>query len=218
MNSLDAVEKEHRHAQKLIWDLRSQLEMLETERDSSTDLQDKVSSNVNKLSRSEHMLRQQVNALAPHQKKEHWLRQLEQVADELSFLRKSVGKFVKKRNTTRKEYEFLLSLENNNKKRLMSEDPMEELEIQKSSLSSSISVVEGIKDVGASVLEMLGGQRDALKRVHARVLDIGVSLGISHSTMQYIERRLSADRLLVYCGMLFISVLLFAVWYWRFWM
>lgn len=220
---LETVEHDYKHTQKLILEIRNQLELLETERDTSSTLQEKVSMNMNKLARFEHTLRQNVAQLTQNQKKDLWLRQTEQVTDELYFLRKSVDRYLKKVNSYRRDRELLLQLEQQGtgrRRRHISEDPnenLEELEVQRESLSQSERVIEQIKDVGQSVLEMLGGQRDTLKKARSSLLDLGVMLGVSRSTLNYIDRRLQLDKLIVYCGMFVVSLLLVFVFYWRFW-
>lgn len=56
-------------------------------------------------------------------------------------------------------------------------------------------------------------QRSTLKSAHRKVLDVASSLGLSSNLMRLIERRTTADKILVYGGMVLVTLLV-ALIYW----
>lgn len=56
-------------------------------------------------------------------------------------------------------------------------------------------------------------QRSTLKSAHRKVLDVASSLGLSANLMRLIERRTTADKILVYGGMVLVTLLV-ALIYW----
>jgi len=48
-----------------------------------------------------------------------------------------------------------------------------------------------------------------------KLYDLGASLGVSQTVLRLIERRDLRDRWLVYVGMLIITVILLAIWWYR---
>jgi Golgi SNAP receptor complex protein 2 len=86
---------------------------------------------------------------------------------------------------------------------------------ERTSLTSSHAMLDEVSAAAENVMGALQGQRTTLKVAHKRVLDIASSLGVSNSLMKIIERRTVGDKVLVYGGSAFISLLLLAVWWWK---
>lgn len=84
-----------------------------------------------------------------------------------------------------------------------------------SSLSQSERMIREYIAIGQSTLGELVSQRDRLKGVQRKVLDIMNYLGLSSSLMKAIEGRDSTDRLLVFGGMAIVLLLLGLIWYFR---
>ena len=144
---------------------------------------------------------------------------------ELALLRKAFHTFLRRFNDRTRERELLLLLGHpssdvrHRRRFATTEDPnerLDELDVQVDSAGHSNRLVEQMKDVGAHVLDMLRAQRDTLVNTRARLVDLGVMLGVSRSTMNYIDTRLRLDKWIVYCGMLMVTLLLVFVWYWKF--
>lgn len=51
-------------------------------------------------------------------------------------------------------------------------------------------------------MESLRSQRYTLKGAHRRVVDMANTLGLSNTTMRFIERRISEDKIILIGGML----------------
>ncbi|KFD47591.1 hypothetical protein M513_11510 [Trichuris suis] len=76
--------------------------------------------------------------------------------------------------------------------------------------------VDNMIDTGRSVLENLRSQGFSLKGLRTKLLDIGNSLGLSGTVMQFIERRSDEDMKILYVGM-FVTLLVMYLFYrlWR---
>lgn len=182
----------------------------------------KVTSAINNLSRSERTLRSLMLQL-PFNKRETWKRQVEQISDELTFLRSSINKLLKHLDDSERDRQLLLGLSSLSDKKWSTsaitteEERMKRLSSQSSSLQRSIALVEQMKTTGASVLDMLSSQRETIHAAQRKVLDIGLMLGVSQSTIRMIERRNLVDKIIVYGGMILVSLLLFYIFWFRFW-
>jgi len=67
--------------------------------------------------------------------------------------------------------------------------------------------------IGQETLSDLISQKERLKFVQRRLLDIMSLLGVSNSIMRVVERRDFVDRWIVIVGIVLVSLLLFSV-YW----
>ena len=81
-----------------------------------------------------------------------------------------------------------------------------------SSLVRSQRMVGEYLASGQTALASLADQRQRLKGVQRRVLDIANIMGVSNSLLRMSERRTTVDKLIVYGGMLLISGLLYWAW------
>ncbi len=62
----------------------------------------------------------------------------------------------------------------------------------------------GVDDLihsGSSILDSIRDQGSRIKGARRRLLDIGNTLGLSNTTMKYIERRAREDKYILICGM-----------------
>lgn len=78
--------------------------------------------------------------------------------------------------------------------------------------NSMLNAHQGVDDIlmtGQSTLENLKAQREKIKGVHRRILDIGNTLGLSNHTMRLIEKRISEDKYVLYIGMVVVLIVLF---------
>jgi Golgi SNAP receptor complex protein 2 len=69
--------------------------------------------------------------------------------------------------------------------------------------------------IGQETLSSLMSQRDRLKGVQKKTLDMLNYLGISNSLMRSVERRDNVDKWIVYIGMILILLLVFYLLFWR---
>lgn len=78
--------------------------------------------------------------------------------------------------------------------------------------NSMLNANRGVDDMlmsGHSTLDNLKSQRDKLKGVGKRILDIGNTLGLSNHTMRVIEKRISEDKYVLYVGMAVTLLIIF---------
>ena len=120
---------------------------------------------------------------------------------------------MKKKKSEREQYELF---GNNSKNNLENYDKSKHLQTQNNSMMNSRSLIEQISLIGVNALSMLGQQRDTLKGTQQTMLDIGLKLGLSHTTMKMAQKRDFWDRILFYFGIFFILLLLILVWYYKF--
>jgi Snare region anchored in the vesicle membrane C-terminus len=90
---------------------------------------------------------------------------------------------------------------------------MDRVVLEGASLQRSHSMADDVLDMGAGVLQELRAQGDRLKAVQRRLLDIAVTLGIAKSLMRVIERRQLSDKIVLFGGMIFVSLLLIVMWW-----
>lgn len=79
------------------------------------------------------------------------------------------------------------------------------------SLSRSSQMINEYISLGRESLGELSSQRERLKAIQRRVLDIFNYLGLSNTLMKTLENRDNVDKWIVYGGMLFIIILLVVV-------
>lgn len=84
---------------------------------------------------------------------------------------------------------------------------------ENSSLNRSGRMLNEYIATGQETLSELLGQRDRLKGVQRKVLDIMNYLGLSSSIMRAVEKREIFDKYIVYAGMIIILIIIFIIWY-----
>uniref|UniRef100_A0A915PTL2 Golgi SNAP receptor complex member 2 n=1 Tax=Setaria digitata TaxID=48799 RepID=A0A915PTL2_9BILA len=82
-------------------------------------------------------------------------------------------------------------------------------------LQSSHNTVDELISHGSAILEQIRSQGIGLKGIKRKVLDIGQTLGLSSTTLQMIERRLSEDWV-IFCVGCF-AIIAFMYFFYRFW-
>ena len=85
---------------------------------------------------------------------------------------------------------------------------------ERASATQSSQMLDEYLAAAGGVLGALRAQRTTFKGAHKRVLDVAASLGLSSSFMRVIERRTTADAILVYGGMALICLLVGLVLLW----
>ena len=187
-------------------------------------LNERVTSNITALSRCEQSLRSMLQQLSAANGKDIWQQQVNHLSNELSFLRTSTNKMMRRISESEHARRLLLGSDEDGDylksgggrggaTMMSDEERMRHLHAQSSSFQRSVALVEQMKTAGSSVLEMLSTQRETLQGARRRVLDIGLMLGVSQSTIRMIERRNIIDRVIVYGGMMLIScILLYFFW------
>jgi Golgi SNAP receptor complex protein 2 len=68
--------------------------------------------------------------------------------------------------------------------------------------------VDDLMQSGAGILESLRDQRVTIKGAHRRLYDIANTLGLSNTTMRFIERRAYQDKFILFGGMVFTLIVI----------
>lgn len=78
------------------------------------------------------------------------------------------------------------------------------------SLQNANRGMDDLLGSGQTILDNLKEQRGTLKSAHKKVLDLMNTLGLSNTVMRLIERRTYQDKFILYGGMIFTCVIMFA--------
>ena len=84
-------------------------------------------------------------------------------------------------------------------------------------LDSSRRVAEEAYQTGVGILGGMASQRERLKSTHRKLLDVLHRVGLSDSVLRVIERRQRMDKIVVYGGMLGITLCVGFVYWWFKW-
>ncbi|EKX51814.1 Golgi SNAP receptor complex member 2 [Guillardia theta CCMP2712] len=132
----------------------------------------------------------------------------------------------------REEFESLSRLYERERKRLLGKEKQEEERAQlfkdiqggqpsdqesldvesRMALQRSHAAIDELEERGAKILSNLGIQREQLKNVHKKVLDVMNTLGVSNSLIRVIEKRQAMDIILLFAGMIGTVFILVMVW------
>ncbi|KAL7534187.1 hypothetical protein ACHAXR_005707, partial [Thalassiosira sp. AJA248-18] len=92
-------------------------------------------------------------------------------------------------------------------------DEMQQLTEEADSLANSSGMMNEILDSASTNLSSLVGQRQRMRWVNRKMLDIGNKIGLSNSTMRMIERRDSTDAYLVFGGMVVTMIVIYFLYF-----
>ena len=81
------------------------------------------------------------------------------------------------------------------------------------SLQNANRGVDDLISSGSSILDNLRDQRNTIKGAHRKILDIANTLGLSNTTMRFIERRRTEDIYILFLGMFVTLVIIFLIIY-----
>lgn len=116
----------------------------------------------------------------------------------------------------RKEREELLARRRKNRDATTGggeEDEMQQLSREADSLASSRNMMNDLLASGQANLSSLVGQRQRMRWVNRKMLDIGNKIGLSNSTMRMIERRDATDAYLVFGGMVVTMLVIYFLYF-----
>jgi Snare region anchored in the vesicle membrane C-terminus len=146
----------------------------------------------------------------------HWRRRVSMLLEECDQIRTSLGSYYSRRSEEQRvleERERLLNSGDASGQQQQCTIDMDRVVLEGASLQRSHSMADDVLDMGAGVLQELRAQGDRLKAVQRRLLDIAVTLGIAKSLMRVIERRQLSDKIVLFGGMIFVSLLLIVMWW-----
>ncbi len=90
---------------------------------------------------------------------------------------------------------------------------MQQLSREADSLESSRNMMNDLLASGQANLSSLVGQRQRMRWVNRKMLDIGNKIGLSNSTMRMIERRDATDAYLVFGGMVVTMLVIYFLYF-----
>lgn len=206
------LEAHHASARKILLAVQQQLDLLETGRDTSIEIQSEISQRLNTLSREVQTI-EELLPYAASDKRKVWGRRVQQLKDDSRRESAALAKYATQQYNQQREFEereALLQRRNNTgaDSHAISIDALQK---ESQSLSSAHSQLDHLTGNAMAVLGSLGEQRSSLKGVQRKVLDIASTLGVSNSVIRAIESRQFWDKMLVYGGMLLTLALLWLV-------
>jgi len=188
---------------KLQYELQSSVNFVEAGRANSDDAY---------VSLSE--LRKQIEILdkiviqEPPKQRDTWRKKINELQKEADFIKMSLDKYV---NSQRKSLKDQLERDELLKRRTeaLPSNVMDHYIEEGNSIHRSKAMVNDIINTSRNVLSDLMDQRTLLKSAHRRALDIANLLGLSNTIMRIAERRNRVDRLIVFGGMVVVTVFLY---------
>eukprot|EP01117_Protostelium_nocturnum_P020059 TRINITY_DN8866_c0_g1_i1.p1 TRINITY_DN8866_c0_g1~~TRINITY_DN8866_c0_g1_i1.p1 ORF type:complete len:217 (-),score=74.99 TRINITY_DN8866_c0_g1_i1:191-841(-) len=208
-STLDARYKE---ANRLLLESRDQLEQIETGMETTIQVESKISTNLNSLSRLSELLETQIDSQPPA-KKELWRIRVKQLSDECRSLRSSLSNYLQERYKKTKQEEERNQLFERRTAKAGGGSNLATIQKEGDSLETSIHMVSDLQQSGMAILEGINSQNDLIRNIQKKVYDVGISIGLSKSVMRVIERKIFVDRLIIYGGMVLTLIFIFVLWY-----
>ena len=206
------LEAHHASARKTLLAVQQQLDLLETGRDTSIEIQAEISQRLNTLSREVQTI-EELLPYAASDKRKVWGRRVQQLKDDSRRESAALAKYATQQYNQQRELEArdALMQRRSNSAADSHAISIDALQKESQSLSGAHSQLDHLTGNAMAVLGALGEQRSSLKGVQRKVLDIASTLGVSNSVIRAIESRQFWDKMLVYGGMLLTLSLLWLV-------
>ena len=206
-----ALESHHASARKLLLTVQQQLDLLESGRDTSIELQAGISQSLNTLSREVQTI-EELLPQASADKRSIWRRRVQQLKDDSLRERGALDKYATRvfhQQKEMQEREALLQRRNGaGDSHSISIDALAK---ETRDLNGAHAQLDQLTGNASAVLGALNEQRSSLKGIQRKVLDMASTLGVSNSVIRTIESRQFWDKMLVYGGMLLTLALLWFV-------
>uniref|UniRef100_A0A7R9ZYC0 Golgi SNAP receptor complex member 2 n=1 Tax=Pyrodinium bahamense TaxID=73915 RepID=A0A7R9ZYC0_9DINO len=142
-----------------------------------------------------------------------WERRLANLQDDLAAIQKDADKQLGHFYRKQKEDDDRNKLFDGRQTKKSADDDMQYLAKEHRSLRDSSTALDDVIDQGQRILGNLVGQNKILKNARRKLLDAANVMGVSASLVSVIDRRQTADKWLVYGGMVFTLFILFSLWY-----
>lgn len=212
------MEENFRVARRLIVDARSKLNTLEyASGDSQTEIQlglEQVIVALESQSQQAHTMVIQ----EPVNKREYWRLRLAQLDEEIAEVKQTHVSIMRKRHIQVREEqlrsELLRQRVNTTGDATIPIGSMS-YEHEAQSLNQSSSMVDDILKTGFSALEQLQVQRLTLKGTKTKMLDVANRIGVGKDIIRMIEKKENETALVVYGGMIVLSLLLLVLFVWK---
>lgn len=146
-------------------------------------------------------------------KRDIWKRKVEQVAEEADSLRVALERYSHRQHHRTAEEQQRQELLQRRADGRPTVDLGAEVAARRR-MEHSKRAAEEAYQTGVGILGAMAGQRDRLKSAHRKVLDVLNSVGLSDSVLRVAERRIAIDKLIAYGGMLLVTIMLIAGYWW----
>ena len=173
---------------------------------------------LDELGRQLSIMEQLVARETPAQR-EVWRRKILELREDAQSIRRQAQYYDRMVNTNlrqQREREDLMRrrrVRKNNYGGDMSQQDVNNLTNEASSLSQSQYMVGDLIGSGEATLTGLRDQREKLRGVNRLLFDIGNKVGLSNATMRIIERRDITDAYLVFAGMVVTLIVIYICWF-----
>lgn len=147
----------------------------------------------------------------PKNKKDDFRRRLQHLRTTHNHVRESLDNYLKRTGGNDFNQQKAKLLANTNVSKSTEDLALEMAE--NGSLTKSSQMIGEYISMGQETLSELVSQKERLKGVQRKALDIMNYLGLSNSLMRGVERRDSVDKVLVFAGMALILVLMVLIWW-----
>ncbi|EED95273.1 predicted protein [Thalassiosira pseudonana CCMP1335] len=187
-------------SRKLAYDSRQQLSQVQNGLICPSEL----FLSLDELSRQLDLMENLTNKETPAQR-EIWKRKILELREDAQSIRNQgnhYDRMVSAGIRQRKERDELLARRRRNRGNGGDADEMQQLSEEADSLATSHGMMNDLLSSGQASLSNLVGQRQRMRWVNRKMLDIGNKIGLSNSTMRMIERRDATDAWLVFGGMI----------------
>ncbi|RLN94904.1 hypothetical protein BBJ28_00009916 [Nothophytophthora sp. Chile5] len=210
VRSAQSLDSLYPQARKLQFELKMQMSYLDSGRTggkTDTELQAEARGNLSQLEQLLWQLDSLVQASAKPAERDTWSKcQLRNETQTLGHTLEQHIYHANRRAVEARERETLMSRRNggfdSNNNAMYAAQESE-------SLQRSSQMVSDLTSLSQSVLGDLGEQRNRMKNVRTKLLDIANRLGLSSSLLRVIERRDTVDFWIVVAGMIFTLVFLY---------
>eukprot|EP01112_Ceratiomyxa_fruticulosa_P002140 TRINITY_DN1226_c0_g1_i1.p1 TRINITY_DN1226_c0_g1~~TRINITY_DN1226_c0_g1_i1.p1 ORF type:complete len:214 (+),score=29.23 TRINITY_DN1226_c0_g1_i1:346-987(+) len=208
------IEEKYKGAGKLLLGIRSDLEMLETGKDTSILLQSRLATNISSLERITDSLDSMVGT-QDSARRDIWRFRVKQLYEDTRSLKKPMEQYLQKISAKKREEDERNALLDRRIKGSGAGTNMDLLMKEGSSVAHSNTMLEDIEAAGGQILGALSMQNDRIRAAQGKLVEMANTLGLSRSIIRKIEQRTFMDKLIVYFGMV-ITLIIFAVVYYYF--
>ncbi|KAF0756091.1 hypothetical protein DYB37_004147 [Aphanomyces astaci] len=188
-------------ARKLVFELKTQLNYLESSPSNSDGTGGSTESQARENAAGLKSLVDQLDSLVYNENpsnREIWAKKVHQIREEYMLLNTTLEQ--RCIQFSRSQIEFQERDKLMSRQRHQNGNDIHYLSQEHDSLHRSSRMINELNDLGAATMSNLNDQRSRLKGVHRKVLDVASHLGLSGSLLRVIERRETADKWIVYGG------------------
>mmetsp|Transcript_30998 Transcript_30998/g.52977 ORF Transcript_30998/g.52977 Transcript_30998/m.52977 type:complete len:209 (-) Transcript_30998:112-738(-) len=198
-------------SRKLAYDSRQQLSQVQN----GIKCPSELFLSLDELSRQLDLMENLAHRETPAQR-EMWKRKILELREDASSIRRQgehYDRMVSSGIRQRREREALFNRRRKNRSNGEDADEMQQLTEEADSLANSRGMMNDLLASGEANLSSLVSQRQRMRWVNRKMLDIGNKIGLSNSTMRMIERRDATDAYLVFGGMVVTMIVIYFLYF-----